>query len=114
MIMANTMDRLSLLERQAVRVEMRMDRLSERSNLLKVQQLMVFIAGIVVLELVKLADTCPDIRNEHFREDVVDGAMVFDYVLRQGPSPTRNALKIMEMEGLPVKWDAADRILRGQ
>jgi MutS domain V len=63
------------------------------------------------LELVKLADTCPDIRNEHFREDVVDGAMVFDYVLRQGPSPTRNALKIMEMEGLPVKWDAADRIL---
>jgi MutS domain V len=63
------------------------------------------------LELVKLADTLPEIHNMHFREDIIDGKMVFDYLLRHGPSPTRNALKIMQMEGLPIKWDAADRIL---
>jgi len=59
------------------------------------------------LELVKLADTLPEIHNMHFREDIIDATMVFDYILRQGPSPTRNALKIMQMEGLPIKWDAA-------
>lgn len=54
------------------------------------------------LELVKLGDTLPHIKNYHFREDVVDGRMVFDYILRPGPSPTTNALKIMQMEGLPI------------
>ncbi|HYL97787.1 MAG TPA: MutS family DNA mismatch repair protein, partial [Blastocatellia bacterium] len=54
------------------------------------------------LELVKLADEMPSISNYHFREDVTDGRMVFDYELRSGPSPTTNALKIMELEGLPV------------
>jgi MutS domain V len=55
------------------------------------------------LELVKLADTLPEIENEHFKEDVLDGHMVFDYILRPGPCPTTNALKIMQMEGLPVQ-----------
>ncbi len=54
------------------------------------------------LELVTLADTLPQVSNDHFREDVLDGHMVFDYILRPGPSPTTNALKIMAMEGLPV------------
>jgi uncharacterized membrane protein YphA (DoxX/SURF4 family) len=54
------------------------------------------------LELVKLAEQLPDVRNYHFREEVVNGQMVFDYKLRQGPCPTTNALKIMQMEGLPV------------
>ncbi len=54
------------------------------------------------LELVKLADAVPAIHNYHFREEVIGGQMVFDYKLRSGPSPTTNALKIMEMEGLPV------------
>jgi DNA mismatch repair ATPase MutS len=36
---------------------------------------------------------------------VIDGNMVFDYTLRQGPSPTTNALKIMELAGLPVGED---------
>ncbi len=30
------------------------------------------------------------------------GQLAFDYVLRPGPCPTTNALKIMELEGLPV------------
>jgi ABC-type multidrug transport system fused ATPase/permease subunit len=55
------------------------------------------------LELVRLADELPHIHNEHFKEDVIDGRMVFDYLLRSGPSPTTNALKIMQLEGLPVE-----------
>jgi DNA mismatch repair ATPase MutS len=54
------------------------------------------------LELVKLADALPQVTNMHFREEVIDAHMVFDYILRPGPSPTTNALKIMHMEGLPV------------
>ena len=62
-------------------------------------------AGLIAthdLELIKLADDFPDITNCHFREEVADGKMVFDYKLRPGPCPTTNALKIMQMEGLPV------------
>lgn len=55
------------------------------------------------LELIKLADELPAVHNFHFREEVVDGRMVFDYKLREGPSPTTNALKIMALEGLPVE-----------
>ena len=54
------------------------------------------------LELVKLAEQSSKIKNYHFREEVIDGKMVFDYLLRPGPSPTTNALTIMRMEGLPV------------
>jgi len=56
------------------------------------------------LELVKLADQFPGITNLHFREDVENGKMVFDYKLHRGPCPTTNALKIMKMEGLPVEF----------
>ena len=55
------------------------------------------------LELVKLSETLPEIRHYHFREEVVKGRLVFDYRLRPGPCPTRNALKIMQLEGLPVE-----------
>lgn len=55
------------------------------------------------LELVKLADVLSQVENYHFKEEVSDGQMVFDYVLRPGPCPTTNALKIMQMEGLPVQ-----------
>jgi ABC-type multidrug transport system fused ATPase/permease subunit len=56
------------------------------------------------LELVKLADDIPQISNYHFREHIQDDRMVFDYILRSGPSPTTNALKIMAIEGLPVNF----------
>jgi DNA mismatch repair ATPase MutS len=55
------------------------------------------------LELVKLAESVPQVQNYHFREEVVNGNMVFDYILRSGPCPTTNALKIMQMEGLPIE-----------
>lgn len=55
------------------------------------------------LELTQLAHKIPQIINYHFKEDVVDGKMVFDYKMRPGPCPSTNALKIMKMEGLPVE-----------
>jgi energy-coupling factor transporter ATP-binding protein EcfA2 len=54
------------------------------------------------LELVHLAETIPTVHNYHFREDVQDGRMVFDYQIRTGASPTTNALRIMALAGLPV------------
>jgi hypothetical protein len=54
------------------------------------------------LELIKLADEIDGVINFHFREEVSDGRMVFDYRLRRGPCPTTNALIIMRLEGLPV------------
>ncbi len=55
------------------------------------------------LELAKLAEIVSQIKNYHFREEVIDSRLVFDYVLRPGPCPTTNALKIMQIEGLPVE-----------
>ncbi|MBK8985876.1 MAG: hypothetical protein IPM39_07300 [Chloroflexi bacterium] len=54
------------------------------------------------LELVKLAEERTAVHNFHFRDDVRDGQMVFDYTLRPGPCPTTNALKIMRLAGLPI------------
>ncbi|HYN89896.1 MAG TPA: hypothetical protein VER55_15290 [Ardenticatenaceae bacterium] len=55
------------------------------------------------LELVRLAESMPALRNAHFREFIQDGTMRFDYRLRPGPSPTTNALTIMRLAGLPVE-----------
>ncbi len=63
------------------------------------------------LELVKLETRLPAIKNYHFREDVFDGHMVFDYTLRDGPCPTTNALKIMQLEGLPVDLTTSDQMI---
>jgi DNA mismatch repair ATPase MutS len=63
------------------------------------------VVGLVAthdLELIKLADEIDGVVNFHFREEVSDGRMVFDYRLRSGPCPTTNALTIMRLEGLPV------------
>jgi len=54
------------------------------------------------LELTDLDKTVPGLRNAHFPETVTAGALQFDYKLRPGPCPTTNALRIMELEGLPV------------
>src|SRR5258708_22837582 len=63
------------------------------------------------LELVKLADKLPEIRNYHFKEDVIDRDMVFDYILRPGPNPTANALKIMPMAWWSVAMSIAQSVL---
>ena len=55
------------------------------------------------LELGQLAEQIPGLTNAHFRDDVTDGKMVFDFRLHPGLCPTTNALKIMRLEGLPVE-----------
>ncbi|VAW32978.1 MutS-related protein, family 1 [hydrothermal vent metagenome] len=54
------------------------------------------------LELVQLAEAAPKIQNVHFRDEVLNGRMIFDYRLHPGPCPTTNALKIMQLAGLPI------------
>ncbi len=54
------------------------------------------------LELTHLEEDISHIRNYHFREHISEGKLEFDYTLRKGPCPTTNALKIMQLEGLPV------------
>jgi DNA mismatch repair ATPase MutS len=54
------------------------------------------------LELARLEDEIPSLSNWHFEETIIDGRMEFEYKLKSGPSPSTNALKIMEIEGLPV------------
>lgn len=62
-------------------------------------------AGLIAthdLELAHLAEQDGRVLNYHFRDEVSDGRLVFDFLIRPGPSPTTNALKIMELEGLPI------------
>jgi DNA mismatch repair ATPase MutS len=54
------------------------------------------------LELVKLETLLPEVRNYHFREDVLDGQMVFDYTLREGPSPTVSSMYSTRNDRHPV------------
>ena len=56
------------------------------------------------LELAAAADLKHRCHTVHFREQFVgqndDRQMTFDYRLRQGVSPTTNALKLLELVGL--------------
>ncbi|MGD8427389.1 MAG: MutS family DNA mismatch repair protein [Balneolaceae bacterium] len=54
------------------------------------------------LELAQLEDEISELSNWHFAETLDDGKMHFEYKLKPGPCPSTNALKIMEMEGLPT------------
>ncbi len=54
------------------------------------------------LELASLESEIPPLSNWHFAETIANGKMSFEYTLKPGPCPTTNALKIMEMEGLPI------------
>ena len=54
------------------------------------------------LELTDLEQSTPGLINSHFQETVAAGTLQFDYKLRPGPCPTTNALRIMELEGLPT------------
>lgn len=60
------------------------------------------------LELASLAERNRLVSNHHFREEVADGRLVFDYLIRPGPCPSTNALKIMAMEGLPVETEKSE------
>ncbi len=61
------------------------------------------------LELENREQIFPRLRNAHFQETVSDGALTFDYQLRPGPCPTTNALRIMELEELPISQAPQNR-----
>lgn len=60
------------------------------------------------LELTELEHSVPSMTNAHFQETVAAGELLFDYQLRPGPCPTTNALRIMQLEGLPVPGTSPD------
>ena len=51
----------------------------------------------------------PTYGSWHFREEVRDGMLTFDYHLRHGACSTRNALAILEVAGYPESVVAAAR-----
>lgn len=55
------------------------------------------------LELASLEKEITELSNWHFSETIEGDKMSFGYKIKTGPCPTTNALKIMEMEGLPVE-----------
>ncbi len=55
------------------------------------------------LELTQLGDNNPAIANFHFSEQWEDENLLFDYKIKQGPSRSTNALKILAREGLYSK-----------
>jgi hypothetical protein len=61
------------------------------------------------LELCHLASTHTNIANYHFQEQYENGEIRFDYLLREGPSTTRNALYLMRMVGIEVPEDESLR-----
>ncbi len=54
------------------------------------------------LELAQLEESIQELSNWHFSETIEGNKMSFEYKLKPGPCPSTNALKIMEMEGLPT------------
>ncbi len=55
------------------------------------------------LALTSLEAEIPGVVNYHFREEVAGGTMTFDYRLRPGPAPTRNAILVLEARGFPAE-----------
>ena len=39
--------------------------------------------------------------NYHFEEQIVDGDIEFDFLIKEGPAVTRNAVAILELFGYP-------------
>jgi hypothetical protein len=61
--------------------------------------------GIISTHDLALADMNQSdtrLRNMHFREHVENNKLIFDYLIKEGPCPTTNALFIMKQEGLPI------------
>jgi len=56
------------------------------------------------LELLKIND--PNLRNFHFSETIQGKNMSFDFQLKKGQLTSTNALKIIELAGLPLEFDA--------
>lgn len=55
------------------------------------------------LELVQLEEQWSAIRNFHFVDRLEDDRLKFDYRIKPGPCQSTNALRIMEIEGIPIE-----------
>jgi DNA mismatch repair ATPase MutS len=51
--------------------------------------------------------------REHIRETAEGKRMVFDYKMRQGPTPTTNALRLLALVGLGDLGDFAEKAIEG-
>jgi len=57
------------------------------------------VAATHDIELTRLAADYYD--NYHFEEEVNDKDIKFNYILKEGPSKSRNAIKILKLLGYP-------------
>ncbi|MGG5255089.1 MutS-related protein [Neobacillus sp. SM06] len=51
------------------------------------------------LELTDLLSTKYD--NYHFREQIINDEIIFDYLIKAGPSKTRNAIELLRITNFP-------------
>ena len=70
--------------------------------------------GALVLAATHDAELCTLLKNRyalgHFEERIENGVMTFDYILRDGPAVSRNALRLLALSGFdPTLIDAASR-----
>ncbi|AWW30688.1 DNA mismatch repair protein [Echinicola strongylocentroti] len=52
------------------------------------------------IELAELADKIPSLLNYSFHSDIKDNEILFDYKIKNGPCPSFNAHKLMELMGI--------------
>ncbi|MCM1330507.1 MAG: hypothetical protein NC253_13835 [Ruminococcus sp.] len=54
-------------------------------------------------------------RNVHFTERIEDGGVIFDYKIKEGAARTRNAIRLMKINGFPDEIiDMAERLVEGK
>ncbi|TGK01558.1 DNA mismatch repair protein [Leptospira langatensis] len=59
------------------------------------------VFGMITTHDLELADL-PDLSLFHFREEIKDGKMTFDYKIRSGVVQSSNALEVLRLEGLDL------------
>lgn len=58
--------------------------------------------NIIASHDIELTEIAEDVyTNYHFRESIEDGEVLFDYKIHEGPSVTRNAIKLLEILDYP-------------
>lgn len=53
-------------------------------------------------EVTEMAEQIPTVSNHHFKEELSESDIAFDYKIRPGPTTTRNALRVLQKEGYPA------------
>lgn len=53
-------------------------------------------------EVTEMAEQIPAVSNHHFKEELSESDIAFDYKIRPGPTTTRNALRVLQKEGYPA------------